>query len=414
MVEAPPDRGTGFPSNSRVESLPIHHIFTHYQSLGGVQTVLKRHAEMDSTVHLNSSFTLFFDPPSAHTTPHQIQGLGLTGRSSIQTARTRLWNRSLPAEPKITVAHNAWGLPFWADLDPASRRIATLHSDWPGIEPYLIANQGLLDGILCVSKPLCELAARTLPELAPNRIGLIHCPIQPGVPTSKPRLLAHRPLRIGISGRVQKEQKRVDRLPDVIKALDAAGLDYQIELAGDGKDRPWLEQTLNGHPRVRFLGLLTGTAYWAALDSWDVLLFLSDYEGIPLTLLEALSIGILPIYPQLGTGGDPYVSNLDERLLYPRGDIPALADRMCWLRTRNAQTVNALQERARTSIEPHREETYFNTFSSFLRETLNQPRISATGFHRPPRPLIDRVPFGLLDRLAPNAAWRSPLPGSLR
>ena len=84
----------------------------------------------------------------------------------------------------VAICHNMWGSVF-ADLMPAQRRIGLLHSDWTDLRPFLRSQQGLLDGVLCVSNALVELVAECLPEMA-KEIESAH-----PLPGRRPRRDAH-------------------------------------------------------------------------------------------------------------------------------------------------------------------------------------------------------------------------------
>src|SRR5262245_35515812 len=47
-------------SFSHPDPLDVTHLFTHYQSLGGVESLLRRHAERDGLSGLNSEVFAFF------------------------------------------------------------------------------------------------------------------------------------------------------------------------------------------------------------------------------------------------------------------------------------------------------------------------------------------------------------------
>ena len=56
--------------------------------------------------------------------------------------------------------------------------------------------------------------------------------------------LAHRPIRLGFVGRVDHEQKRVERFVPLLAALDHSGLDYTMEFLGSGNAEEHLKKLL--------------------------------------------------------------------------------------------------------------------------------------------------------------------------
>ena len=94
---------------------------------------------------------------------------------------------------------------------------------------------------------------------------------------------------LGYSGRIIREAKRVDRLPALDRELLAAGVDCRWEIMGDGPELPGLRRQM-AERRVCFRGRLADAAYWEALAGCDLLVFTSDYEGLPISLVEGKAV----------------------------------------------------------------------------------------------------------------------------
>jgi hypothetical protein len=388
-----------------VNELALVHGFTFFHSLGGVQSMLRRHLEGDASHSVASEFLAYFD--GRETTTPRVQGLGLSWKDTIRSARGR-FKQARPARPAMVAYHNCWGLPFFADLDGAQRRIGVLHSDWPGLPECLRRVRGLLDGMLCVSQPLVELARRECPELGAERVAFLPYPAgRAGVDTRKPSLRG-RPLALGFVGRLSREQKRVDRFPALLRELDRTGLDYRFEFLGDGPEEGWLRQRLGGNSRVGFHSRLSGDSYWRVLQSWDVVVFASDYEGLPISMLEALSVGVLPVFPRIGCGGDDFARRLGPGFLYAPEDFPAVAKLLAGLTALSDAEAQALRDRGGELARPHLGDCYLSTFADFARRIAALPRISNGA--PPPRPFYpsDLCPFALLRRVYPMGFWRGP------
>lgn len=276
---------------------------------------------------------------------------------------------------------------------------------------FLSCHRQLLDGLLCVSKPLLHLANQSLPELPAPRIALIHYPVSNPIPsTAAPRPRPPgRTFTIGIAGRIQIEQKRLDRLPALLAQLQARNLDCQVECLGEGPDLPQIRKACAGFTNVRFLGRLDGDAYWQALASWDAILFLSDYEGLPIALLEAMSVGVIPVFPSIGCGADDYLKALDSQLLYQPGDLDDASAKIAWLDRCPPSSMAELRKQSQAIVQPHHEDRYFKTFSEFVQTVRALPRISVQDFPARRIHWTDHSPFGILSRFAPQASWRSPL-----
>jgi glycosyltransferase involved in cell wall biosynthesis len=103
--------------------------------------------------------------------------------------------------------------------------------------------------------------------------------------------------RVGLVGRLVRV-KRVDLFSDMAAELDrAAQRDTRFFVIGDGPLRQELSERASA-PSVCFLGeQRTIHPYIAALD---VLVMCSDHEGLPMTLLEAMALGVPVVGHEVG------------------------------------------------------------------------------------------------------------------
>ena len=226
--------------------------------------------------------------------------------------------------PGVSLYYNCWGAEVVAGADGAEVRIGYLHNFFPRFERYVRYFSRYLDGFLSVSAPMHEAVLRAVPEELRGNSGWLPYPVEdffqpPPVPPAK--------CVIGLCGRIAREQKRVDRLPEVLGRLDRSGLDYRLELLGDGPDRAWLAERIGGHPRVVFHGWREGAPQLAVMQGWKYLLSLSDYEGQSIALLEGIAAGCLPLYPDFHDGRE-LPAAAARWGLYPRGDMAGLVARV--------------------------------------------------------------------------------------
>jgi glycosyltransferase involved in cell wall biosynthesis len=122
-----------------------------------------------------------------------------------------------------------------------------------------------------------------------------------------------------------EEQKGHAVLLDALVRLRERGLDFVVALAGEGSLRSTLErrvEELGLGAKVRFLGQVE--ALGPLLMAADVVVLPSLWEGLPLSLLEAMARGRAVVASAVG--GVPEV--IDDRVhgrLVPAGDPHALA-----------------------------------------------------------------------------------------
>ncbi|NPA40337.1 MAG: glycosyltransferase [Thermodesulfobacteria bacterium] len=97
------------------------------------------------------------------------------------------------------------------------------------------------------------------------------------------------PLKLGIVARISFKQKRQDKLIEIAKILKNKGLNFKFVIIGDGPDKKKLVTMINKH----------NLNYFFSFEGWindiekiyklfDILLITSDYEGVPMNMLEAI------------------------------------------------------------------------------------------------------------------------------
>lgn len=384
--------------------MELLHCWTHLRSLGGVQTVLRRHLQRDPLAGIKSSAVIFFErepkielPPST-----RITSLGLRWYHSGRILRRRFARDSGVRDGvgKCCVYHDLWALPTLADLDSAGRRIGLLHGHRGGAAELLRRCDGLLDGILCVSEATAALARDCLPSLSRERVRWIPYPLD--APVGMPHR-SSRPgneLVLGFSGRIQSPQKRVERLPEIARELKTAGVPHRWEFLGDGPARDSLVKQFSAAGiSVRFHGIQTGEDYWKTLAGWDAVVFASDHEGLPIALLEALSQGVVPLVPNVDNGGRDYARKVAAELIYPPADARGAAFALQWLHGQHLETRHMLSARAQDAVALHRDDAYDRTFRSFVSLLATEPRLSAGGAQARRPHWGEWFPLGLLGRL---------------
>ena len=110
--------------------------------------------------------------------------------------------------------------------------------------------------------------------------------------------------RLVYVGRLVEEQKRVS---DVTTALCAAAQDIpnlEAWIVGEGCARDTVENIIQkkGNGRVRLLGRVDNANIYDVLAQCHGLVLLSDYEGMPISMLEAMAAGVVPICLDVRSG----------------------------------------------------------------------------------------------------------------
>ncbi len=207
--------------------------------------------------------------------------------------------------------------------------IGVVHSD--DVEHYEHAYRlgRYWNAIVCVSNYTYEQVKEMNPAFA-ERTRCIPSGIEDVPETVTPRRRApEAPLRIVYTGRIVEHQKRISDYVQIADALDDRKIPFCLTLVGEGDAMPKLQEALRDYirdGRVRLPGRLSYSSVRALLDETDVFLLMSAWEGLPISLLEAMAHGCVPVVSQINSGTPDLVTDGENGLVAPIGDIQAFAD----------------------------------------------------------------------------------------
>ncbi len=127
----------------------------------------------------------------------------------------------------------------------------------------------------------------------------------------------------------EDKSKNISGLLESLKILSDKGIAYQAVLVGDGMDYEAMKQKatfLHLNDNVTFTGMLQGQELVDVLASGDFLVLSSNYENMPVVILEAFACG-LPVV-STNVGGISEIVNESNGLLVPPHDAEKLANAM--------------------------------------------------------------------------------------
>lgn len=118
-------------------------------------------------------------------------------------------------------------------------------------------------------------------------------------------------------------QKRQDLLIDAFKTVYKKHPDYCLELYGDGPDKEKLETMIEDCPNIKICGKTLNPAI--AMENAEMFILNSDYEGIPNSLLEAMSLGVPCICTDYSPGGiSTIIHNHANGIIIPPNNVKEL------------------------------------------------------------------------------------------
>ena len=101
----------------------------------------------------------------------------------------------------------------------------------------------------------------------------------------------------------EDKSKNISGLLESLKIVDEKGINFQCTLIGEGMDFEMMKQkaeSLQLINKVSFTGLLEGQALADELASGDFLVLSSNYENMPVVILEALASGLPVVSTNVG------------------------------------------------------------------------------------------------------------------
>jgi glycosyltransferase involved in cell wall biosynthesis len=232
--------------------------------------------------------------------------------------------------------------------------IPILHNDYEEIYQVGCANPDAWNVAVAVSPKVAESARRWVPRRPVLQI-------LSGVDLPDESLLAQRlsfehPIRLIFIGRLEHTHKGVLWLPDILRACLDRGFAATLTIVGDGPDAERLQRLLAERSLERQTQLLRGIPpreVYRLLTQSHALLMPSQFEGLPLALLESLACGCVPVVSRLPGITDIAVTHGQTGLLVRTGDVAGFADAVVSLAGNAAQwerMSGACRERARQSF----------------------------------------------------------------
>lgn len=202
-----------------------------------------------------------------------------------------LVTQNIPAGVPLIVSDDAAVWAAAASLATRNPLIGVLHSEGGNYLALAVTYATAAAALVCVSTRIERNLRRSLGATS-TPIATVPCgtPLPPA-----PNRAARGPaLRLAWVGRLGEEEKRVSDLPKIAAGLRAAATPFHIDIVGDGPDKEVTEGAMRAaglEEHVVFHGWLGAESVRAVMSSTDVLLLPSNFEGMPVVVMEALALG---------------------------------------------------------------------------------------------------------------------------
>lgn len=219
-------------------------------------------------------------------------------------------------------------------------------------------------------------------------------------------------LRLVYVGRLVQYQKRILDVIPLVAALERRQVPYQLTLIGAAPD-PSVDRQLQealalqvATGVVRLTGPLGRVQVQRELEAHNVFLLLSDFEGLPVSLIEAMACGCVPVVARTHSGIPDVVDHGHNGLVFDTRDYTAWASALDSL-ARHPDRLAAMAGQARRAVRDRfTVEIMADQFEVVLAGVLQQ--IETSTWTRPPA-LTWKNPAG--DVSVPPALVSMPIDG---
>ena len=263
-----------------------------------------------------------------------------------------IWRELQRFKPTVVIANiSAISFEVLRYVPQGVFRCGVIHTDSQGVYDSLKHYAPTLDAMAVVSQKI-QANAKVLPEFA--NVTVAYLPLGVPMPADFQTRTFDEPLRILYLGRLSREQKRVHLLPEILEYLKVSRMPFHWTIAGDGPDASALRaamQSNDPNQTISFLGHVAYDNVPAIIKDHDVFLLASDYEGLPLTLLEAMGHGLIPVVSDLPSGIREVVNESNGVRVSP-DDIKGYAEAILTLNA-DRRKMAELSLNARNKVRTH-------------------------------------------------------------
>ncbi len=288
---------------------------------------------------------------------------------NFETVLRRVY-KSIPSGEGVVVANDWLGLAALARRSCDRTVLQILHSDteyWYGMAKE---HEAGIDGFITYARLIYEKLQRLLPH---RRDAIFYLPYGVPIP-SEVRTASTGAIRLLLVARLEAA-KGIYELPAIDEALLARGVQPRWTIVGSGPDGDIVRAQWRSS-RVHWTGLLPNSDVLGLYREHDVLVLPTRMEGFPVSLLEAMAAGVVPVVTDLPGGIQQAVRPGVTGYLHPFSDVSGFAESIAGLhydRTRLEKMSVAARQIVQEEFDiRQRASAYQNLFARW--RELRRPR----------------------------------------
>jgi N-acetyl-alpha-D-glucosaminyl L-malate synthase BshA len=308
------------------------------------------------------SYPLFRFPP--YTVALASQMAHITKKHKLDLLHAHY---AIPHAVSAYIAQQMTGVPFIVTLHGSD--VHTLGAD-PAYQPATRYAVEAANAVTCVTKHICQTAEKTLG---------VKCKINPITNFTDPeqfkpgpcihRCEQHQKQLVHVSN--FRPVKRVGDLVTAFAQIASEVPDAKLLLLGDGPERPNVERLIRDFDladRVQCPGFKRDI--YTYLRCARAFVLCSELEGAPLSILEAMSSGLPVVATEVG-GVPELITDGENGLLVPFGDIAALANRMYAVLTDDVLATRLGEQARKRILANHTAEQVIPQYEAVYESILN-------------------------------------------
>lgn len=222
----------------------------------------------------------------------------------------------------IVRKNNRWAVPCFIEV---------IHNDLPRLFRGIKCFESTFDYCMAVSRDInCEMMNAY--GVDSRKVRYKESPVYFGTVEREYALDNNMPIRIGYGARLEKSQKRADLLIPLIERLETRQIPYKLQIAGTGNWHSRIEEFIRERhleEKVEMMGFLPREQMDQFWSGQDIFINLSEYEGVGLSMLEAIGYGCVPVVMEVA-GSREFIET-DAGFVCRNGDLDEMVDAIQFL-----------------------------------------------------------------------------------
>ncbi len=171
--------------------------------------------------------------------------------------------------------------------------VGVLHADEGHYYKLAAQYKNDIDLYTSVSNRVTTKTLKETQEIGSEKMFTIPCGI--ALPSARTSFFNHSPTRLIYVGRLNHYQKRIKDLALLGNELKKEGINFELNVVGDGdadkNDLVKLIKDLGLEQNISLKGWQSQSEVYSMLTESDILLLPSNFEGMPISMMEALASG---------------------------------------------------------------------------------------------------------------------------